>query len=131
MGTDRQRGRALWRYLKSNGDVEAFIRVRGALHPARSLSSILSEPTRESPVLRVGDRSREVNASMWTAMHLAANMKFVAAGAVYCAVMQRISAAYRPEFLKKWAKQRRQEGAKFVREKRSVKVLARRSELQK
>lgn len=127
-GTDRQRGRALWRYLRATGDVFGLKREGRKLVPTTPLRVVLLGST---PRFGAGsaDWPRDVYASIGTALDLAARGEFVAAGAVYFLVMQRIAREIEPEARHEWNLHKRQQGAKKARDKNVAKAKQRAQKL--
>jgi len=121
-GTDRQRGRSLWRYLRDRGRVPALQRREGRLQP---VDSYTKRGHRKISFPRDYISAREVNSSIATAMSLAARGEFVAAGAVYYLVMSRMSDEQKKQTLVERTHIRRQMGALKVRNLRSIKALER------
>jgi hypothetical protein len=89
-GTDRQRGRALWRYLRAKGLVARLHRRNGKLELLAGLSDVVSQDGWYYRRLKNEASVLDANASLVHAMSLAIRGEFVAAGAVYYVVMQRL-----------------------------------------
>lgn len=124
-GTDRQRGRAIWLYLKKKGKAGPHLKRQGRkLVNARSkwladLMALKPLPGDACSRLTNYHSAREINASMNTVECLAAAGNFVAAGAVYFVFMSRFTADIKREE----AKRQRQKAVETFRLKKRIKGL--------
>jgi hypothetical protein len=119
-GTDRQRGRALWRYLRERGRTPLLRRREARLQPE---STYTKDGRLKISFYRDYKSAREVNSSMLTALSLAARGEFVAAGSVYYALMSRQCNETKKQAPVEKARIRRQVGAVKARRKRAIQAI--------
>jgi hypothetical protein len=121
--TDRQVGRALWRLLKRKNLAEGLRRREGKLEPTSTpWHQVLFGPRGFAWT----EPRRSSYASFASALELAAKGSFVAAGAVYVLLMQRIVEASHIAAQDRLVRRRKSRGAAKARAIRQEKAAARR-----
>lgn len=120
IGTDRQRGRALFRMLRGRGMAPALQRRDGRLLP---VVEFRKNGFPKIYALCVHRSARDINASLVTALSLAARGEFVAAGAIYHSVMSRQFSDGQLQNQVKISRYRRQVGALKARHERAKRAI--------
>jgi hypothetical protein len=111
IGTDRQRGYALLKWLREHRDVyQLIIELDDLRSQPVKLSTLLSGKGAQRPMMDDG-----YDISIFTALDLAARAEFTAAGALYLLWTKRIEEKCHPQIKKEWTLLRKQKAAQNAR----------------